>query len=75
MSAQDISVSQPTPVCQHRNLHFSLRPPLPAGVDEVEVPETTAGSKEVLSDEHSPDAAAEKQSEQVPTERDDGQQL
>ena len=75
MSAQDISVSQPTPVWKHRNLHFSLGPPLPAGVDEVEVPETPARSQEVFSDQRSADAPAEKQPEQVPAERDDGQQL
>ena len=75
MSTQDTSVSQHTPVCKHRNLHFSLRSSLPAGVDEVEVPETPARSQEVLSDQRSADAPAEKQLEQVPSERDDGQQL
>ena len=75
MSAQDTSVSQPTSVCKHRNLSFSLSPEIPAGVDEVEVPETTARSPEVFSDQRSPDAAEQKQTEQVPPERDDGQQL
>ena len=75
MSSQDTSVSQPTPACKHRNLNSSLRPPLPAGVDAVEVPATTARSEEVLSDQRSPDAAEQKQTEQVPPERHDGQQL
>ena len=75
MSSQDTSVSQPTPACKHRNLNSSLRPPLPAGVDAVEVPATTARSEEVLSDQRSADAAEQKQTEQVPPERDDGQQL
>ena len=75
MSAQDTSVSLPTPDCKHRNLTFSLCPEIPAGVDEVEVPETTAGSPEVFSDQRSADVAAERQTEQVPAERDDGQQL
>ena len=57
------------------NILFSVCPPVSGGVDEVEVPETTAGSQEVFSHQRGAMAAAEEQSEQVPAERHDGEQL
>ena len=57
------------------NIFFSVCPPVSGGVDEVEVPETTAGSQEVFSHQRGATTAAEEQPEQVPAERHDGEQL
>ena len=69
------SVSSTSPPCQHNNTHFSFRPPLPGRVDEVEVPEATAGSEEVFFDERGETPPAENQTQQVQAQRHDGEQL